>query len=161
MKCIFGYRIKGITKEGDFSFIKNRIERERMRCDYNDIDKLFTLHDIDGWYLLRNNNFEQSFRNNKTQSISENLRDILFKKVNGTIWDVVNIEDEVVIVGFNTYENKNIKNIWDVPCGENWNILVKLFKRRHTEKTLNSSIRNLSVIANYGWEFFVKTYTLY
>ena len=31
----------------------------------------------------------------------------------------------------------------------------------HDEKTFNRNICNLSIIANYGWEFFVKTYPLF
>ena len=101
MLCLFSYNkvnIDKIFKRGDFSFIKNKKEKEYLDHDYKAIDNLFLKEGYDRWELL----------------------------------------------GYN-----------------DWYLLSKYLFDSHTEETYNKSIRNLSLIANYGWKIFVIKYPIF
>ena len=52
-------------------------------------------------------------------------------------------------------------NVWDTPPGRDWRLVYKSMYQFHTEESYNRNIRNLSLIANYGWDFFTKRYPLF
>jgi len=139
IKCFYKFPK---NKKGDFSFIKDIKERTILKIDYNAFDLLYEIHYIDGWELLRFNDYLGSFRMNHRSNMVTSLRNI--RKINDNCpWEGITC------------------NIWDTPPGRDWRLVYTLMYQSHTEESYNRNIRNLSLIANYGWDFFVKRYPLF
>ncbi len=165
--CITCFKNKHEYKRGDFSFIRNKKNRKILEHDYKAVNKL-NEYCIDGWEMLRYNNFCNTFRNkhcsNKINRLRSNsLTQLEIKEIikKPTIWDTILVDNEIFIKNINIPKFKSDLDMWDTPRGKDWEILYSLIHKHHTEETYNKSIRNLSIIANYGWEIFVKKYPIF
>lgn len=153
-----------IYRRGDFSFIKNSAEKETLTHDFKAIDSLGE----EGWSLLRCTDFSNTFRDghchtkinsNRAFSFTETSVDTIRKS---QAWDIILAQNEKVLKAIKIPTFKDFSaNVWDTPAGEQWFRVCMNIHPGHTEKTYNRNIRNLSIIANYGWPFFVEKYPVF
>ena len=124
-------------------------------------------NNIDGWKLLRNNNFSNTFRDKHCNTTINNNRQNSFtiKEINkiikrDSLWDIILTENEDFIKNIPKYKHLSL-NKWDTPPGKEWYYLFKKMHPEHTEESYNKSVKNLSLIANYGWSLFVNKYPIF